>query len=292
MPDRYFDKFPLINYSNNSVVNIMERAVLLNSVVKNPYIYYPLDINNEIRPDTIAGKVYNDPYKTWVLYMTNNIIDPYYQWYLNPDDFNEFLKIKYSIGVVDILKQKTAYYRNNWYTGSDISVSAFNALANTEHIYWEPVYGTTDIPQSYARKQVDWTINTNQIVTYTVSTTKSFITNEILKVVFADHSVGNGQVVIANSSQVTIQHTTGYTVNSASGAYIGYIYGTESHSNVTFSNTMLVSSNIPLDEQVYWSPVSIYDMEAEKNEYNKSIKVLDSRYQPQLSNELKKLLAQ
>ena len=93
--ETYFKNFNTIQYGNNSVVDITERVVVLNNVGKNPYVYYPLDITDGARSDQIADASYNDPYSSWVLYLSNDIVDPYYEWYLTQDQFNNFIITKY-----------------------------------------------------------------------------------------------------------------------------------------------------------------------------------------------------
>jgi len=328
MSDKYFDKFPLISYSNNVVVNITERAKILNGVMANPYVFYPLDINNGLRPDQVAYNIYNDQFKSWIVYLSNDIIDPYYQWYLQNDDFNEYLKKKYNVGSIYTLQQKVAFYRNNWYNSDNISVAAFNALDTNAHIYWEPVYGNTNVPMYYQRVQQDWTINTNQLVQYTVNTTSTFIKDEVVNISLYPGYLGKGQVVTSNSTNITIQHTSGYidmslivadiqpnnskvflqSENDSTVLYAdeanellvledpqvstsSYICGTESSSNTSILSSKIIQTNIDPSVASYWSPVYVYDMENEKNEYNKSIRVLDPSYAPQISQELKKILA-
>jgi hypothetical protein len=71
-----------------------------------------------------------------------------------------------------------------------------------------------------------------------------------------------------------------------------YVYGTESGINATFTNVFSANNanTISEDELVYWTPITYYDYEYEKNEYNKSIKVMDKQYAQQASDNLKNLL--
>ena len=55
-----------------------------------------------------------------------------------------------------------------------------------------------------------------------------------------------------------------------------YIYGRESEINTIFTSATLVSNNIAPEEEVYWKGITHYDDELEKNEFNRTIKVLDS----------------
>lgn len=287
MVEKYFDKFQVIDYANTAAVNITERSIVLNSVQKNPYLFYPYDITNGIRPDQISDTYYKDQYMTWLIYLSNNIIDPYYQWYLGDDEFNEYLKTKYNLISTDILKQKVAYFRNNWYAGSSISVAAFNALTVPEQKYWQPVYNNSNYPTSYERDQKDWIISTNQVVQYTINANNVFISNEIVDVYLDGEYSGGGQLAFSNSSVITIQHTSGTTY---SNTVTGYLYGNESQSNVEFTTSVLVQQNISDTEAVYYDRVYIYDMESERNEQNKTIRILSSNYSTQAAKELKNLL--
>jgi hypothetical protein len=60
--------------------------------------------------------------------------------------------------------------------------------------------------------------------------------------------------------------------------------------NTVFTAVTAVSNNISEGELVYWTPVTYYDYEYSKNEYNKSIRVLDSKYAQQAADNLKDLL--
>jgi len=288
--DSYFRSFPFISYANNVGINITARTKLLETVKANPSLYYPLDINDGSRADQVAQTQYNDPYKSWILYYSNEIIDPYYEWYIQPSDFDEHLKKKYNVLSVEQLQNKIQFYRNNWYqSNNSITVAGYEALAGSLKKYWEPIYTTSANPSSYKRVQKDWIIQTNQVVQYTCNTTLEFTNNEILGVHFGANS-GQGQVVFSNSTAVIIQHTSD-TVYQASIPGGSYIYGNESQSNVDITDAEVIANTIPQGEATYWDGVTIYQYETEQNEYNKSIRVLDSRFTTRIVAEQKSLLA-
>lgn len=288
MTEKYFEKFQVINYANTAVVNLTQRATVLNKVQNNPYLFYPYDITGGVRPDQVSDTYYNDQYMSWLVYLSNNIIDPYYQWYLNDEDFNNYLKKKYNVLTTNILKQKVAFFRNNWENGENISVSEYNALTINEKKYWQPVYGLTNII-GYERSKKDWNITTNEVVQYTLNNNQNvyFINNEIVDVYLNGEYSGKGQIAFSNSTIVSIQHTEGITYSSTLN---GYLYGNESKSNTLFSSSTLVMNNIPATETKYYSRVYIYDIENEKNEQNKTIRLLSKSYSMQTAKELKNLL--
>jgi hypothetical protein len=290
MTGKYFDKFPLISYANNITVNITERAVLINKLYSNPNLFYPYDVVNGERPDTIANRYYDDSYMSWMLYFTNKIIDPYYEWYMSQDVFNSYIVKKYSSYA--LASSKTKYYRNNWYSQTDsISVTAFNALTSDLFKFYKPNYGSNvygAVPLNYVRKQEDWTIATNQIVNFQVANSSPFSRDEIVNVSFNGINTGAGQVCFSNASSVSLQHIQG----TVTGAIIGscFLYGTESTTNSVFISATSLSNTIPITQITYWSPVTYYDYENELNEKNKSILVLNSRYSSQLASQLKDIM--
>ena len=89
--DRYFDKFPQIQYSNTASIDITRRVTITDIAYFNPYIFYTYDISEHERPDQFSYRYYDDQFKTWLVYLSNKIVDPYYEWYLSDDEFNSFL---------------------------------------------------------------------------------------------------------------------------------------------------------------------------------------------------------
>jgi hypothetical protein len=285
MAEKYFSKFPKITYSNNYVVDITRRVVLTNAVSTSAYAFYPYDITADERADQFSYRYYNDQYQSWLLYITNQITDPYYGWYLTDPQFNEFVELKYNS--LTLAQQKVKYYKNNWENVENISVSEYNSLTDVNQSYWDPVYGNGYAISSYKRKQLDLSATTNKVISYTVSNT-SFTMDERCKIVYNSSYIGYGQVAASANNKLYLQHVSGTFFSSLSGTC--YVYGTESGVNTVFTAVTAVSNNISEGELVYWTPVTYYDYEYSKNEYNKSIRVLDSKYAQQAADNLKDLL--
>lgn len=274
IPDKYFDKFPIITYSNNSVVDITRRVVLLDRVSRNPYVFYPFDLSGQERPDQFSNRYYEDPYKTWVLYLSNKITDPYYEWYLSENELNEYIEKKYG-SIVDA-QEKIKYYRNDWENKEPISVSAYDALSEDMKKYWNPNYSTGSKILNYVRKELDWYTNTNKIISYAVSNS-SYIVNEICNIRLQNQELGKGQVVLSTNSHLYLQHVSGtfYTSDTVTLSSNSYIYGTESKANSVVTSVTAMANNIGEEEIIYWKPITYYEYEVERNEYNKSIRVMD-----------------
>lgn len=290
--DRYFDKFPTINYNNNKIVDITKRTAVLDRISRNPYIFYPYEIVENERADQLSNRYYKDSYKSWMIYLANKITDPYYEWYLSETEFAEFLVKKY--GSLESAQEKIYFYRNDWPNSEPISVSRYDALTELLKAYWEPSYGASGNIISYTRQQKDWTINTNQIVKYDNASNTSFIKNEVCDVYVNSldpATKGRGQILSVSDNTIFIQHTSG-TVTTSNTLLTGYIYGQESKANSQFTLTTSIVKNLAPEEEIYWTSVTYFQYETEKNEFNKTVRLIDNRYSANVVINLKDLMGQ
>ena len=103
----YFRKFPLMAYDiagNNTwklLPNILRRVKLRSGLRTGSFLFDAYDVKEGERPEDIAYRVYGDTELHWVILMTNNITDRYYQWPLTQPQFQEHLKDKYGAGNED-----------------------------------------------------------------------------------------------------------------------------------------------------------------------------------------------
>jgi hypothetical protein len=285
----YFSMFNTINYGNSTsntvVLDITERVVTLQNIEKTPYVFYPLDITNGARADQIANYNFSDPFSSWVLYLTNNITDPYYDWYLDDDQFNQFIVDKY--GSIQIAKQTIEFWRNNWVDQPSLSVSGYySEIANNAGRvkYWEPAnYDNRNNIIQYSRIPADWTVDTNQLISYQLTTNTQFQNNEPLSI----GSNGTAQVSLSNGNTLVVKHV--FFPNTTANTIIT---GQESGQTAAISSVNYHVNNIPPNEFVYWTPVYSYDMEKEKNEGNRTILVMEPNYVPSYIKNVKSLLSQ
>lgn len=290
MTERYFEKFQNITYANTVARNITQRAVVLNSVYNSPVVYYPYDIQQGERPDNIADRYYKDEYLGWILHLTNKVVDPYYDWYLDQETFEAFIVKKY--GSLATATSKVKFYRNNWYSNRNvITVDSYEGLDGSLKKFYDPVYADPDLMirlLGYIRKVEDWKKTTNAIVTYNAPG-DAFLNDEVVDVYFGSTIIGRGQICARTANTTTIQHTSG-NVTLDVGIDPFKLVGRESNNEEFYTSATLLLDNIPVNETNYWEPVYCYDYENEINERNKSIQVLKAEYSGQISKELKSLL--
>ena len=103
----YFERFPLMAYdvagneNYKLLPNILRRVKLRSGLRSGSFLFDSYDVTDGERPEDIAFKLYGDPELHWVILMTNNVTDRYYQWPLTTPQFEEHLKDKYGAGNED-----------------------------------------------------------------------------------------------------------------------------------------------------------------------------------------------
>ena len=91
----YFDKFPIVTYKGVQIRDITRRVRFLNSSISNPFAFLPYTVQQGDKPEDVAYYYYGSTEYTWLVYLSNNIVDPYHDWPLTESNFTEFLKSKY-----------------------------------------------------------------------------------------------------------------------------------------------------------------------------------------------------
>lgn len=75
--------------------NIILKSRIIRDIINNVQVYHPLVIIDGERPDTIAYDYYGNSELYWLVLMSNDIIDPYYDWPLTYAEFNSYIVKKY-----------------------------------------------------------------------------------------------------------------------------------------------------------------------------------------------------
>ena len=299
----FFSNFPKIIYNNTIAVDITKNISMVANLVSNTEILTSFVMNEPMRSDQLARQQYDDPTMEWLVWLSNGITNPY-DWYMTQGQFNDYLNKKYGDSV--LCQQQIKYYINNWYNGTPLTPSGYDALPPELIKYYEPVYNGSEIPVRYDRRKVDWIITTNHVVQFNVLPTvfvPTFLNDEIVTITYSPGVTASGQICYSGLTGINIQHVSGnYTIgaSNASNNSITYsgdinpltfsIVGSQSGATLSITNTnqisILVYDTLLPDEYVYYDPVTIYDDENIKNEGRKYMYYLPQKYQSQAIREL------
>jgi hypothetical protein len=103
----YFSQFPLMAYdvagnkNYKLLPNILKRVKLRAGLRSGAFLFDTYDVKDGERPEDIAYKYLGDAELHWIILMTNNVTDRYYQWPLSQPQFQEHLTDKYGAGNED-----------------------------------------------------------------------------------------------------------------------------------------------------------------------------------------------
>ena len=79
----YYDKV-LVDFLNHLDIVSAQNLMFVDYIIK-----------DADTPESIAFKVYGDSSLSWIILWLNNKIDPFFDWPLNTDEFEDFLANKY-----------------------------------------------------------------------------------------------------------------------------------------------------------------------------------------------------
>jgi hypothetical protein len=96
MAKEFFSDFPIITYNNELVRDISVRLDILENVKTDPYAFLPYTIKDGERAEEVAYLYYGNAKYVWVVYLSNNIIDPYFDWPLDNHEFEQTLAKTYA----------------------------------------------------------------------------------------------------------------------------------------------------------------------------------------------------
>lgn len=266
----YFKRFPVIDYKGDLARNIMARVKLSNSTLNDPTQFQPYVVDGPDRADMLAADYYDDPKYAWLVWLSNQTIDPYYQLPLSESALSDLISSKY--GSTEKAIDTILFYRTNWATvPSEISVETFNNIGANKK-YYQPVLDVYLQPAKYVRKRETLTISTNGIAQISSSNIGDLLEGEPL--VYGSKIIGN--VVAWNTSNCTFQHLnlSDQDIAQSPGRPVT---GKWSGTTFTIDIIEIIHRTIQPAEFQFWEQVNAYEYEVELNQKRSEIKFLDNR---------------
>ena len=103
----YFSQFPLMAYDVKGdktyklLPDIIRRVKLRANIRNGMFMFDNYDVQEGETPESVAYRWFGDTELHWVILMTNNITDRYYEWPLTQPQFQAHLEDKYGVGNID-----------------------------------------------------------------------------------------------------------------------------------------------------------------------------------------------
>lgn len=109
----YFDNFPSVSYGmlgNQKIdlTDVTKRYKIQEVVLRNGYVFYDYQVKEGERADMLAMRYYGDTTLDWLIYLSNQIVDPVMGWPLDYYELESFIIKKY--GSLEVAKQTVWRY--------------------------------------------------------------------------------------------------------------------------------------------------------------------------------------
>ena len=105
----YFTRFPMMAYDIKGtsvyklVPDILRRVKLRSGIRSGMFIFDEYDVKDGEKPEDVAFKWFGDAQYHWVILMTNNVTDRYYEWPMTQPQFQNFIEDKYGLANIDAI---------------------------------------------------------------------------------------------------------------------------------------------------------------------------------------------
>lgn len=264
---RYFDRFPIVDYDGSVAKNILARVDFTEKTKRDIYSTFQFTLEEGFeRPDLLSYNYYGSSKFDWMIYLTNNIVDPYYDYYKSADDFKSYVETKY--GSNSNARSITLFYRLNWHEDErTITIQQYDSLIADETAnarkYWKPKLTNTGAVIGYERIKEEWIVSTNKVLSLSLNVVPTGFEVGDRVSQTSTGAYATIDYIDLENNRLTVKHVRGaFAVNAAEG----------------ISEIKVLSQNIPDAEAEYWYAVNAYDDEKEANELKRNVVVLKSSY--------------
>lgn len=314
MPE-YFRFFPKTKHSGRDVTDLTKRVAFLDRVVKNPLVFMPYTVEEGMKPEDVAYYYYDDTNWVWLIYLANNIVDPYLDWPLDTKRLEEYIEEKYvyacaecaiattsifdevkttTVALVDALNKGFTTSEIGFYTDDYAEVAEYISLNLKDEYMVSLLESYTaalidndieyDIKTKTSLTDVTSALNINNIFALGNNTPIPEGLRRVI-VLVPDKDVLKRTFSVANWSRST---------NSAVKNIVYYISNEDNETKISVNtyevNTSLNKLDIDFDPSK-WDPVRVYDYEFELNESKRQIFLIDRAYKNLTLKELKSIMA-
>ena len=106
---QYFEEYPKIVYDlvgrgdYKVVTDLLRRVKVRDGVKNNVSLFDKYNVKDGETPEQVSNKFYNSEDYWWVVLLMNNVKDRYYDWPLSTVQFQNYMKSKYALRLLQIV---------------------------------------------------------------------------------------------------------------------------------------------------------------------------------------------
>lgn len=147
----YFSYFPKGVHTNRRVTDITRRVDFRQTALADPYAFQPFQIKGDDRAEDIAYYYYGDVAFTWLVWLSNRMIDPYFEWPMSNENFDRYFIKKYAEqsgetgqqviewGLNTTITDNIAFYRNVNDPELKIYKDTYRLKTDLDLDEWDPI---------------------------------------------------------------------------------------------------------------------------------------------------------
>ena len=153
VPDIEYDvkpiKFPYTKSDYITAKNFFRRFEINEDIFSYTATFNKYAILNDETPDQLAEKTYGDPFLDWVILMTNNVINPLFDWPRSDNAVRKYCEKTYIDPYSEILYYKTREIKSGTsmttdLTGKNIKINALDAGVKVDEEFYNTPFSFFD----------------------------------------------------------------------------------------------------------------------------------------------------
>lgn len=126
-----FKNYPIISYNNKLSRNLMVSSKIIDDIFNVPAAFFEYVVEDGESPEEIALDVYGSKFFSWVVLLSNKILDVHNEW---PKDYQQFTRyIIQKYGSIPAAKSTVVHYKHPDY-GFTINEDTYSRYANTDFL--------------------------------------------------------------------------------------------------------------------------------------------------------------
>jgi hypothetical protein len=163
----FFRPYPTVSYrtpGRNEVVNVTDitrRFSIANFLFNANVTFDEYYVQDGERPDTVAYDYYGDETMDWLILLTNEIQDPYFDWVLGYTEFQNYIKQKY--GSVSEAMKTTHHYEKIIQAAQEVQTTAGRQLLPEKTLVIDyTTWASLTYPERKTISVYDYEMNLNE----------------------------------------------------------------------------------------------------------------------------------
>lgn len=138
MATKYFKNFPLISYNDKLLRNIILKSAFIGELNLGDTAFYTYEVKDGERPTTVAFNYYDSIDFVWLVFLSNQITDPYFEWPLSSQELDAHIAKKY--GSIEAAQQTIVEYKESEYDVVTLDTFEFYQMNGIATNNLTPVY--------------------------------------------------------------------------------------------------------------------------------------------------------